>query len=125
MRTKFGVLLVLAAGCASPGMAREEYQTRMARVSLGMRKAEFLAVFPEAEDRGGKAYPDGHVEVFEVRWRYYSFFPTGNPNRNPWTGNEGKPVWFYFFEGRLVQYGEPGDWPADPGKAIEVRKGSP
>lgn len=111
------VLLLLIVGCASPGMAKKDYDEKVSRVRLGMSRDEYLSIFPEAEQRGMKKYENGSVEALEVRWRYYAFFPTGNPYRNEWTGNEGKPVWFYFYNGELIQYGDPNGWPADPEKA--------
>ena len=115
-------LLLLATGCASPGLDRADYQARTRRLELGTDKKHFFETFPEAEPRGAKQYPEGPMEVFEVRWNYYSFVPTGNPNRNPWSGTEATPVWFYFYKGRLVQYGEPRDWPAEPDKIVELRQ---
>jgi hypothetical protein len=53
---------------------------------------------------------------------YYSFSRTGNPNRNELSGTEWNAQWFYFFDGKLIQYGSPNDWPTEPDKIIEVRK---
>ena len=54
-----------------------------------MTKDEFKQIFPESIPRGAKQYPKGSVEVLEVSYEYYSFFPTGIPNRNELTGMEG------------------------------------
>ncbi len=113
---------LLVTGCASTGLPRNEYFSRLGKVELGMSKSEFKQVFPESIPRGAKQYPKGTVEVLEVSYEYYSFAPTGNRNRNPWTGTEGQPQWFYFYNGQLVQYGDPWDWPADPDVIIETRE---
>ena len=86
-----------------------------------MSKADFRRIFPENVARGAKRYTKGIVEVLEVSHQYYSFVPTGNKNRNPMTDMEGQPQWFYFYDGNLVQYGNPEDWPANPDLIIEKR----
>ncbi len=112
----------LSSGCASPGITKDEYYSRLRSVEMGMTKKQFYEVFPQAVPRGVKIYPKGTVEVLEVSYAYYSFVPTGGRDRNPLTGMEGQPQWFYFYEDQLVQYGNPGDWPADPDKIIEIRR---
>lgn len=86
-----------------------------------MTKSQFYSLFPEAVPRGAKNYPTGVVEGLEVNVAHYSFTPTGNPNYNVITGMEGQPKWFYFFNNRLVQYGNPNDWPENPDMIIELR----
>lgn len=108
-------------GCASSGIPKQEYYSRLGKVELGMSKAEFKQLFPESIPRGAKQYPRGTVEVFEVSYKYYSFFPTGNPRRDALTGMEEQPQWFYFYNGFLIQYGNPEDWPSDPDIIIEQR----
>jgi hypothetical protein len=119
------VLFVSAAlivgGCASTGLPKKEYHNRLGKIELGMSKSEFKEIFPESIPRGAKKYPKGTVEVMEVSYEYYSFFPTGNRNRNELTGMEGQPQWFYFYNGALLQYGNPEDWPSEPDLVIEKR----
>jgi hypothetical protein len=39
---------------------------------------------------------------------------------------EYAPTWFYFYNGKLVQYGLPNDWPKDPVQdPVEVRVDPP
>lgn len=87
-----------------------------------MSKSDFKKVFPESIPRGAKKYKNGSVEVLEVSYSYYSFIPTGNSDRNGLTGMEGQPQWFYFYNGELLQYGNPEDWPSDPDIIIETRR---
>lgn len=86
------LLLVLVGfivgGCASPGLPKREYHNRLSRIELGMSKSDFKQIFPKSVPRGAKKYHKGAVEVMEVSYEYYSFFPTGNRNRNEWTGME-------------------------------------
>jgi hypothetical protein len=116
------IVLLGLTGCASVGISNTEFNQRMRSVSLGVDRGAFLEVFPEAEPRGAKAYPTGSVEVLEVWITQYAFVPTGAQRRNPMSGMEGRPRWFYFFKDKLVQYGEPNDWPTEPDKIIEIRQ---
>ena len=109
------------SGCASPGLNKKDYYDRLERTELGMTKSEFKQIFPESIPRGAKQYSKGSVEVLEVAYAYYSFLPTGNRNRNKWTGMEGQSQWFYFYNGKLLQYGNPEDWPSEPDLIIEKR----
>jgi hypothetical protein len=112
---------LILIGCASTGMPKKDYYKKLGEVELGMTKSEFRQIFQESIPRGAKKYPNGSVEVLEVSCEYYSFFPSGNQNRNEWTGMEGQPQWFYFYNGELIQYGNPEDWPSDPDLVIEKR----
>lgn len=114
-------LSVCLVSCASVGISKKKYNTQIKKVNIGMSKESFLKIFPEAVPRGAKKYSDGIVEVLEVDVAQYAFFPTGEPNRNEWTGMEGHHQWFYFEKAELIQYGQPNDWPKDPDQIIEVR----
>ncbi len=114
-------IMFLMSGCATTGINKNDYHSRLGKVELGMTKEEFKGVFPETIPRGAKQYSKGSVEVLELSYEYYSFFPTGNKNRNEWTGMEGQPQWFYFYNGKLIQYGNPEDWPKDSDLIIEQR----
>lgn len=91
---------------------------------MGMSKSDFFRLFPAAEPRGAKMYPKGSVEVFEVRVSQYRFMPSNDAAyvRDAFSGIESKVTWFYFYNGVLVQYGMPNDWPAEPDKIIEFRQ---
>jgi len=115
------MLALLMVGCASTGVNKKEYHNRLGNIELGMSKSDFKQIFPESIPRGAKQYSNGSVEVLEVSYGYYSFFPTGSQNRNELTGMEGQPQWFYFYNGKLLQYGNPEDWPSDPDLIIEKR----
>ncbi len=110
-------------GCSSGGVSSSLYQSRMRSVEMGMQKADFVRLFSESTARGAKSYPQGTVEVLEVMQSSYEFMPTGRPSvvRDGFTGVEYSPSWFYFYNGKLVQYGAPNDWPKDPDKILELR----
>ncbi len=113
--------ILFFSGCQSTGVSKSDYNAGIRRINIGMSKGEFLNIFPSALPRGAKKYRNGTVEVLEVNYEYYSFAPTGNLNRNFWTGMEGHPQWFYFVKNRLVQYGDPEDWPKEADIVVEVR----
>lgn len=115
------IVTLFIIGCASTGLNRDDYNNKLLQVNLGMPKSEFRKIFPESIPRGAKQYSNGAVEVLEVLYAYYSFMPTGNRNRNELTGMESQSQWFYFYNNRLVQYGNPNDWPKDADLIIEKR----
>jgi hypothetical protein len=123
-KTTIPCLLVpfLLIGCSSVGLDKGDYYGRLEGVELGMLKEDFKQMFPESIPQAAKLYSNGSVEVLEVSYEYYAFMPTGNRERNAWTGMEGQPQWFYFFNGTLRKFGDPGDWPTEPDLIIETRK---
>jgi hypothetical protein len=88
-----------------------------------MSKQSFIQLFPSATPRGAKLYPGGSVEVFEQVVSDYRFAPSNDPSytRNVMTGVESRVTWFYFYNNKLVQYGLPNDWPADPDRVIQIQ----
>ena len=104
-------------------MDSSAFQAKMRSVDIGMSKNDFRGIFPEANSRGAKAYAQGTVEVLEVMQATYQFMPTRRPEvvRDALSGMEYSPTWFYFYNGKLVQYGLPNDWPKNPDKIVEVR----
>jgi hypothetical protein len=107
-------------GCASVGMKKSDYFSRLGSVELGISKSEFRNLFPESIPRGAKMYLNGTVEVLEVAYQAYSFLPTGR-ERNELTGMEAQRQWFYFYNGKLIQFGNPNDWPVNPDLIVETR----
>src|SRR5436189_5955203 len=91
-------ILALLSGCSGSGVNKEEYQRRLKQVELGMSKKDFWNLFPEAEQRGAKKYPKGSVEVLAVPWSYYSFTPTGEGQRDAWSGTQNGQQWYYCYE---------------------------
>ncbi len=74
----FVLVAFIVGGCASPGLPKKEYYNRLLKIELGLSKSEFKQIFPESIPRGAKKYPKGTVEVMEVSYEYYSFFPTND-----------------------------------------------
>jgi hypothetical protein len=121
MRIVIIVSLLLLAGCAAVGVGKSDYFSRLQSIDLGMTKVAFRSVFPESVPRGAKQYPNGTIEVLEVAYQSYAFIPSGNRDRNGLTGMEAQSQWFYFYNGKLIQYGNPNDWPSNPDLIIETR----
>lgn len=115
-------VIITLSSCATTGVSKKQYNESIRKVKIGMAKDDFVHVFSESLPRGAKKYPNGVGEVLEVNVEGYSFFPTGNPNRNVGTGIESQPIWFYFYNDTLVQYGQPNDWPTNPDQIIEIRR---
>jgi hypothetical protein len=103
-------------GCAGN---MQENEKKLRQVELGMSKKEIFSIYEEAIPRGAKQYPNGKVEVLEIKAEYFSPNAKGS---DPWTGMATEPqIWFYFYNGKLIQFGQPNDWPKDPDKIIEIR----
>src|SRR5580658_9695882 len=110
------VALIVFSGCSSTSI--ETRNKQLAKIQLGMSKTEVLAIMPDGVARGAKSYPNGSVEVLEYDAEDYAPFHVG---ADPWSGMIGQKTWLYFYNGKLVQWGNPGDWPRDPDKIIELR----
>ncbi len=118
--TWFNLVLITAVACLTGCAGNiQDNERKLRQVELGMSKKEICAIFDEAVPRGAKQYPNGKVEVLEIKAEYYSPYAKGH---NPWTGMVTEPqTWFYFYNGKLIQFGQPNDWPTDPDKIIEIR----
>lgn len=117
----FLVSVLMIIGCTNVGMSKKQFNKKMQNIEVGMSKEAFLKILPKAEPRGAKAYSKGTVEVLAVAVSEYHFYPTGEGVRNPVTGNESRAKWFYFFQNKLIQYGNPEDWPKEADLTIEVQ----
>lgn len=110
--------LFVLTGCGTT--QRDEFALKLRQIEIGMQKNQVIGIFDDAIPRGAKKYPNGTIEVLEVRNEYYAPFAA---RADAWTGYvTDKPTWFYFYNGKLVQYGAPNDWPADPDRIIEIRQ---
>jgi hypothetical protein len=104
--------VVFLIGCTpAVSVPQEEYRTKVASVHIGISRQDFLAIFPKAENRGGKSYSNGVVEAYEVVVYRYHFGPTSEPEWNSVPGGQVKKVWFFFHNGNLVHFGNPNEWP--------------
>lgn len=115
--TLFGVLTLsgLNAACR---MERDPIEMTMAKqledVEVGMTKDEFQRALPKAYRKGQKLIGGMTVEAYEVKDSQlvgvlYVWFP------------EDEYLWFYFYNDRLVKWGQPGSWPEPPDLIVESR----
>src|SRR5438105_14674826 len=117
IKSLIAVLLVaMLVGCASTSI--NEQNKKLARLELGMTKEQVLVIMPGGVPRGAKLYPNGSISVLEYESGTYSPF---SYSANPWTGMVNQTMWLYFYNGKLIQWGKPGDWPADPDAIFELR----
>jgi len=124
INTVSSIILVAALVGCTPAVSypQEEYRTKMATIGSGISKEEFIKLFPKAEARGAKSYPEGNVDVLEVVVYRYHFGPTAEPEWFSVPGGQVKKMWFYFFRNTLVQYGQPNDWPDKPNLILETKQ---
>lgn len=84
---------------------------KLYRISPGMTKGEVVTTLGKAPDNiiGSKNYPEGLLEVMQ-----YS-------RKDAWYGQMQEMYWLYFLNGRLIQWGRPGDWEREADKIYEYR----
>jgi len=119
------VAIVFLSGCAKPsGLTRSEFTAQSARIEIGDSEAKLLQLFPDAEAKGAKSTSKGNIKVFQVLYDKHGWMPDPG-HAEDWgldsKGYYGRIIWFYFWEGKLVQWGRPNDWPQNPDAIFEMR----
>lgn len=89
-----------------------KYAKQIDQVTLSMSKEELRKILPKLHVRG-QTYVEGElIEALELQHNY-------------WAGVGGyliyDKLWFYFYNGQLVKWGQPNDWPQKPDLIIEKR----
>ena len=104
----FLVLVVLSfvIGCATTG--------KLMKLQLGMTKEEVVRVMGEPDAARG-SMRNKYDQVIEV-WEYLLF----KTDEDAMYGRK-TPYWLYFYNGRLVQWGEAGDWQREADRIHEIR----
>jgi hypothetical protein len=90
----FILILILLVGCATTG--------KLLRINLQMNKDEVLSTMGKPTAVRG-SMTNKYGQVIEV-WEYALY--------KKWIGRAGGRTYYrlYFYEGKLVQWGEAGDW---------------
>lgn len=105
----FGILvlyLFLVVGCATTG--------KLMKLNLQMTKPEVISsIGNPTADRGSMT--NKYNQVIEV-WEY-ALYKTDDD------AFYGRPTfyWLYFYDGKLVQWGEAGDWQKEADRIYEMR----
>jgi len=83
----------------------------LSRITIGMEKNEVFEQLSPREPRpvGAKQYQNGVIEVFQ-----YS-------RRTPDSWMDNQFYWLYFLDGKLSQWGRPGDWQRQADMIYEIR----
>lgn len=100
----FFIALIIISCAASKGI-------NLSRISLGMTKEEVLEKLGKRPDNviGSKQFPEGTVEV--IQFSKY----------DAWTAQLTERYWLYFLDGKLKQWGRPGDWKKEADQIYEFR----
>lgn len=99
----FLALLVVLIGCATTG--------QFIKLELGMTKSQVLATVGDPDVARG-SIRNKYDQLIEV-WEYYRFVSNWSP--------EKKRMWVYLCDGKLVQWGEAGDWAREADRIYEIR----
>ena len=102
------LLLVLLSGCGGPLVWRE---SSLNQLSVGMSKDEVLRLYPDqwTDSSGTRRNVEG-MQTRSARTNDGRKLEVGELRLN--TGTNNVPYWFLFENGRLIQWGRPGDWQA-------------
>jgi hypothetical protein len=103
--------LIFAISCATP-------RSSLKQVSLGMTKEEVIKSIGEPEVRRG-AITNKFGQVIEV-WEYRILAKGKLLDIMAWDADD---YWFYFVEGKLIQWGKAGDWRREADRIYEIRFG--
>ena len=98
----FSALLATLPSCASAPVQQRQAE-RFNRIHGGMTVVEFQQVLPEAYLAG----ESGPISAYVFRESRYSPF---DERASGWSGMVTEYVHFYFRDGKLAQWGNPGDW---------------
>jgi len=104
----FLVLVILSSviGCANTG--------KLMKLQLDMTKEEVIRAMGEPDAARG-SMRNKYDQVIEV-WEYL-LSKTDDDAFHGWK----TPYWMYFYNGRLVQWGEAGDWKREADRIYEIR----
>lgn len=131
------VLLLILSGCSTPPKGarlisdidelpsiQSEKSSVLDNVMIGMTVEEFKKNVPSAYIAGQSddttAYELVHVQ------KYVTYKDISNHNLlwgvgSPRAKSRKQALWFYFYDKKLVQWGEPQDWPKKADFIIEKR----
>jgi hypothetical protein len=87
---------------------------KLLKVNLDMTKEEVINAIGKPDAARG-AMRNKYDQVIEV-WEYLEY----KTDDAAFYGRE-TPYWFYFYNGKLVQWGQAGDWQREAEKIYEMR----
>ena len=131
------VTLLALAACATPPKGarlvdspaelpsvQAEKSELLNQLEIGMPLSNFKRIVPDAyvagQSRETTAYELTHIQKYVTQSdidRQNILWGAGSPNAK----THKQVLWFYFWNDRLVQWGEPQDWPDRPDLILEKR----
>jgi hypothetical protein len=99
-------MLSFLVGCATTG--------KLLKVNLDMSKEEVINAIGKPDAARG-SMRNKYDQVVEV-WEYLEYKTDVDARVGRAT-----PYWFYFYNGRLVQWGQAGDWRQEADRIYEMR----
>lgn len=131
------IVLFLLFGCASPPQGahlvdsfsdlpsiQADFRQQLSQLKIGMTLSEFQKVLPKAYV-GGQSHQITAYEVVNLQ-KYVTQADLDRQNfligfGSPRAKTNKQVLWFYFFKDKLVQWGQPKDWPKRPDLILEKR----
>jgi hypothetical protein len=110
------VFAILCSGCWYYNYPKSQYrEINMSKISLGMTEEEVREVLGDPADViGSRYYDEGHV-IRVLQYLEAEFSYTSDHDRLK------KDYYLYFLDGKLVQWGRPGDWEKEADQIYELR----
>jgi len=101
------------------------YSSQLSKLKIGMSLEEFRGVmpmtYPIGQNRETTAYELKDVRKYATRTFSRPVDTAMGLAPSPYRDSV-QILWFYFYNGQLVQWGRPNDWPVNPDKIIEIRQ---
>lgn len=103
---------------------QQQMAGQLGKLAIGMSLEDFMSAVPDAYVAGQKL----DTTAYEVA-RSTKYVTQDDLDRQNLVWGAGKPrakskrevLWFYFYTGRLVQWGAPDAWPDKPDVILEMR----
>jgi len=101
---------------------QQAYAVRLGQLSIGLSLADFQTAFPEAyvggQSGGTTAYELNKKTKYALKGDWNPYYSSVQDLA---IKTDSQVLWFYFFDGKLIQWGKPQDWPANPDQIVEIR----
>ena len=109
------ISVILITGCTYKQYDEKHYRNiPLHRISVQMNKEIVLKKLGEPYNTiGSKKYSEGIIEV----WEYRKYHESVNKSYDP----IDEQYWLYFWNGKLEQWGRPGDWEKEADRIYEIR----
>ncbi len=119
LKIVFPILATLIfAGCVK--VQNKHLKHRMCKITVGMSKNEVVEILGKDGYVRSSAINELNkvIEILQYEYKFQDYDPFIGPRRFP---DEHDTYWFKFYDGKLVNWGKPGDWKKEADNISEIR----